>query len=265
MLILLCGGLAGWAWYLSGRSLQDAGNASSVLGGFAAVVFGVTGVVLGVAALRQTTQQAGHDQGAGGNGPVMGDRAVYVPGSFRGNVFTGDHTTITGWSPRAAWVIGLVMALAASASVASVVVALRGDGPSQPVPVRVGAYTVTVRGSAIGGDPFELQGELRVRRPTDGQPYEWCLKVGNPRGAPKPGAVWFGTNGTCFAALLSGDPEALVSSPIDPNTVTARDRWGHRRSRASGTRCGQSSRSLRQPVARHSWARRAPGSPRRCS
>lgn len=50
--ILLCAGLSGWAWYLSGRSLQEADNASSVLGGFAAVVFGVTGVLLGVAALR---------------------------------------------------------------------------------------------------------------------------------------------------------------------------------------------------------------------
>ncbi len=146
-----------------------------------------------------------------------------VAGGVRGHVITGDHTTITDWSPRAAWVIGLVMVLASSASVVSVVVALRGDGPPQPEPVRVGAYTVTVRGSAIGGDPFELQGELRVRRSTDGQPYEWCLKVGNPWGAPKPGAIWFGTNGTCFGsgvdravATVRETAGEHILTPVDP-------------------------------------------------
>lgn len=141
VLILLGGGLGGWAWYLSGRSLQEADNASSVLGGVAAVVFGVIGVVLGMAALRQT-KQAAQGQAAGGNGSVIGDRAVSVAGGVRGHVITGDHTTITGWSPRAAW----VMVLAASASVASVVVALRGDGPPQPEPVRIGACTAVRSG-----------------------------------------------------------------------------------------------------------------------
>ncbi|PRY44853.1 hypothetical protein [Umezawaea tangerina] len=217
VLVLLCAGLGVWAWYLSGRSLADADSASSVLGGFAAVVFGVAGVAIGLAALRR----AEPDDGT----PVSGDRAVSVRGSVGGHVVTGDHTTITGWSPRATWVVGLVVAVAAAASVASVVVALRSDGPAPVERVRLGAYTVTVRGSAIGGDPFELQGELRVRAATDGLPYQWCLKVGDPWGSPKPGAIWFGTSGRCFgkrtdqsvAEVRETDGEHVLV-PVDPPT-----------------------------------------------
>ncbi|TWP46878.1 hypothetical protein FKR81_34285 [Lentzea tibetensis] len=201
--VLLALGLGGWVWYLSGLSLQDKDSASSVLAGVAAVIFGVTGVVLGVAALRQRSEQA-----AG----MVGERGVQ--GTINAPVITGDHNTITGWSPRAMWVIGVIVALAASASIASVVIALRGDPP-----VRLGAYTVTVRGSAIGGDPFELQGELRIRKATDGQPYEWCMKVGFPMGTPKPGAIWFGTNGTCFGKGAD-KPVATVRESGGEHTLT---------------------------------------------
>jgi hypothetical protein len=220
-LLVLCGGLGVWTWYLSGQSLQDADSASSVLSGFAGVVFGVTGVVLGLAGLRQSSQdQEGPTTEA--EPSVVGERAVIVHGGTRGPVITGDYATVTDFSPRVVWLLGLVVALAAGASITSVVLALR-DEQQLPATVQVGAYTVTVRGSAIGGDPFELQGELRVRAATDGQPYEWCMKVGNPWGAPKPGAIWFGTNGTCFGkgadravTVVSESAGEHILTPVNP-------------------------------------------------
>lgn len=207
--LVLAAGLGGWVWYLSGLTLQEKDSASSVLAGFAAVIFGVTGVALAAAALRQRTKS---DDAAGS---IVGERGVQAS-TINAPVITGDHNTITGWSPRTIWVIGVVMVLAASASIASVVVALRDDPPP---PARLGAYTVTVSGSAIGGDPFELQGELRVRKATDGQPYEWCMKVGFPMGTPKPGAIWFGTNGTCFGK--GGDkPVATIRESSGEHTLT---------------------------------------------
>lgn len=61
-----------------------------------------------------------------------------------------------------------------------------------------GTYTATVRGTNFDGAPFELTGELTVGPSGDALPYKWCLKVGLPAGDPKPGAIWFGSHGSCF-------------------------------------------------------------------
>src|SRR3954454_23819977 len=66
--------------------------------------------------------------------------------------------------------------------------------------LRVGAYTATGRGRGTGGRAFEARGELRIRPTVDELPYQWCLKIGLPAGDPGPGAIWFGSAGSCFGA-----------------------------------------------------------------
>jgi hypothetical protein len=66
--------------------------------------------------------------------------------------------------------------------------------------LRVGTYSATVRGTGPDGKAFEARGELRIRPTIDELPYQWCLKVGLPAGDPKPGAIWFGSDGSCFGA-----------------------------------------------------------------
>ncbi len=82
-----------------------------------------------------------------------------------------------------------------------------------------GTYLVTVRGSALGGAPFDLQGTLRVRPEADGS-SKVCLKVGNPFAPSAPGEIWFGTRIDCFGngptgpmTTASGDGSTLVLSP----------------------------------------------------
>jgi hypothetical protein len=72
----------------------------------------------------------------------------------------------------------------------------RGGGDE----VKPGTYTATVRGTNFDGASFELAGELTVGPSGDELPYRWCLKVGLPAGDPKPGAIWFGSHGSCFGA-----------------------------------------------------------------
>lgn len=74
--------------------------------------------------------------------------------------------------------------------------------------LRPGAYAVTLRGTAADGTAFEARGSLSVRSPGDGLPYQWCLKVGLPAGNPTPGAIWFGSHGSCFGV---GKPSAVVT------------------------------------------------------
>ena len=64
----------------------------------------------------------------------------------------------------------------------------------------VGTYAATVRGTGPDGRAFEARGELRIRPTIDELPYQWCLKIGLPAGDPKPGAIWFGSDGSCFGA-----------------------------------------------------------------
>ena len=140
------------------------------------------------------------------------DRHVHIGGNLTGAVVTGNDnqvdvhaTTVSPRQRRAIWAV-VVAGLLASVAVITVVV-WANRRPARPA-VQTGAYTVTVRGSAVGGSPFERQGELRIRKAPAPMPYMWCLKVGDPWGAPAAGAVWFGSHGTCFGA---GDTDAQVA------------------------------------------------------
>ncbi|MFG1754060.1 hypothetical protein [Streptosporangium sandarakinum] len=137
---------------------------------------------------------------------------------------TGNKNTLIfgGLSRRQQRLIWSVLVLLVVLGCATILVLIRDDA-DKPKAVRTGAYTVSVRGSVVGGATFDQQGELRIRRSSDGLPYKWCLKVGNPWGAPAPGAIWFGTNGTCFGSGLDGpvvrlreDGGETVISPVTP-------------------------------------------------
>ncbi len=67
-------------------------------------------------------------------------------------------------------------------------------------PPAVGTYTVTLGGSSAGSGSFERHGELRIR-PRDDGPFDLCLKIGDPFAPSEPGAIWFGTIGTCFGSF----------------------------------------------------------------
>ncbi|MER5622292.1 hypothetical protein ABT061_14755 [Streptosporangium sp. NPDC002544] len=153
------------------------------------------------------------------------DSSINIKGSVFGPVIKGNSNTLTfGISARqwrTIWIILTAILLIGSATIIFIV----SDywQTERATRVRVGAYTVVLYGSAAGGATFEQQGELRIRRSTDRLPYEWCLKVGNPWATPAPGAVWFGTNGTCFgngldeavAHIQEKNGETLIT-PVDP-------------------------------------------------
>ncbi|WP_066373044.1 hypothetical protein [Herbidospora mongoliensis] len=87
------------------------------------------------------------------------------------------------------------------------------------------AYTVVLEGSAAGGAPFTRQGELRIRKSTGGQPFDWCLRVGNPVGTPAPGAIWFASNASCLGgaeddvyAQWETDGDQTVLTPVSQTT-----------------------------------------------
>jgi hypothetical protein len=96
ILALACGG---WAWFLAGRPLSERDQWSSVLGGFAGVVFGVLGLVVAVLALRQPPAVQPPDDAPAPEAPPSprpgsGDRSVTVRGSNDGIIVTGDGNRI---------------------------------------------------------------------------------------------------------------------------------------------------------------------------
>ncbi|WP_170990925.1 hypothetical protein [Herbidospora galbida] len=107
---------------------------------------------------------------------------------------------------------------------ATILLLLDGDDAEEAAPVQTpraglgaGTYTVILEGSVANGSPFTRQGELRVRRPSD-----WCLRVGNPAGAPAPGAIWFASDASCFDgsaddvfAEWATDGEQTVLTPVN--------------------------------------------------
>lgn len=113
-MVALGAGLGGWAWFLSGRSLQEATDWSGILAGFAAIVFGVAGLAVGLLALRPPappTVPASPSPPipptppapapAAGTGPDMppGDRSVRIGGNVTGVVVAGDDNTVS-WRER---------------------------------------------------------------------------------------------------------------------------------------------------------------------
>ncbi|MEU4242906.1 hypothetical protein [Actinoplanes sp. NPDC026619] len=157
------------------------------------------------------------------NGEPAADRHVQVGGNVVGAVVTGNDnkvdvhaTTVSRRQRHAIWAAVTAGLLASVAVVAVVISANRA--PDRPA-VQFGAYTVTVRGSAIGGAAFDLQGELRIRKGAAKLPYKWCLKVGNPWGAPAPGMIWFGSHGTCFGAGTSDPLVEIRTSGTETSLV----------------------------------------------
>jgi hypothetical protein len=53
-LVLLAVACGAWAWFLSGKTLNDADKWSSIMAGFAGLLLGAGGLLTGVLALRQT-------------------------------------------------------------------------------------------------------------------------------------------------------------------------------------------------------------------
>ncbi|MFF3855820.1 hypothetical protein [Micromonospora sp. NPDC002575] len=162
-----------------------------------------------------------------GREPTAVDRSVHVGGTVGAPVITGDRNRVWVGSHllRHQWLLWLIalMVLLATGGIAVLIVAARDANGRRIDPVRTGAYTVTIRGSVVGGSPFEQQGELRIRQATDSLPYEWCLRVGDPWGNPVPGAILFGTNGTCFGAgadapvvTLAESAGEVVLVPVNP-------------------------------------------------
>ncbi|MEV5819603.1 hypothetical protein AB0L22_10550 [Micromonospora haikouensis] len=159
--------------------------------------------------------------------PTAVDRSVRIEGTVAAPVVTGDRNKVWvgSYLSRHQWLLWLIalMVMCAIAGIAVLVKAARDAENRRIDPVRTGAYTVTIRGSAVGGSPFEQQGELRIRHATDSLPYEWCLRVGDPWGAPVPGAILFGTNGTCFGpgadvpvVTLTERAGEVVLVPVNP-------------------------------------------------
>ncbi|MFF5108635.1 hypothetical protein [Streptosporangium sp. NPDC000509] len=154
--------------------------------------------------------------------------SVAVKGNVLGSIITGDRNTLIFGSfskrqQRAIWSVLLAILIIGSATI-MIIIGDR-DEKGRPPPVRTGAYTVLLRGSAFGGATFDQQGELRIRDSSSHPPYEWCLKVGNPWGAPAYGALWFGTVGTCFdggldetvARIQEKDGETRISPDASPS------------------------------------------------
>jgi hypothetical protein len=154
------------------------------------------------------------------------NRGVHVGGDNRGAVVTGNantvevHHTSTGLSRRQRLAVWAAVAAGLLASVVVIVVVVVEDQPA----VKVGAYTVTVRGSAVGGARFEHQGELRIHPSADSLPYRWCLKAGFPWAAAA-GAIWFGSHDTCFGSDEAA-PLVTISEAGGETTIVPAARRG---------------------------------------
>lgn len=94
--------------------------------------------------------------------------------------------------------------------------------PAAPPRLAAGTYLVSLRGTAANGATFDRQGELRIRETADvGLPYLLCLKVGFAAGDPGPGAVWFGSQPSCFG---SDAPGPLVDMRIEGRDIVIEPR-----------------------------------------
>jgi hypothetical protein len=89
-LVLLAVACGAWAWFLSGKTLNDADKWSSIMAGFAGLLLGAGGLLTGVLALRQT---AGTDKQT--PPPEPGSRNVDVRRDNHGVIITGDHNTLS--------------------------------------------------------------------------------------------------------------------------------------------------------------------------
>ncbi|MFF5108634.1 hypothetical protein [Streptosporangium sp. NPDC000509] len=99
VLIMLCIGVGIWSWYLFQLPLEEADSRSSVLSGFASVVFGVFGLIFGFLAMRRppeppaTPRPRGRATKSTPESPP-GSRSVQIGGDVHGPVVTGDDNII---------------------------------------------------------------------------------------------------------------------------------------------------------------------------
>jgi hypothetical protein len=100
--VLLAVACGGWAWFLSGKTLDDADKWSSVMAGFAGVALGIGGLITGVLALPQpakTEQQASPSHPSSRNVEVSGDN--------HGTVITGDNNNVSTQSSTGKYHVNL--------------------------------------------------------------------------------------------------------------------------------------------------------------
>ncbi|MEV5819602.1 hypothetical protein ABUL04_08570 [Micromonospora harpali] len=90
-------GMGGWAWFLSGKTLQEADNWSSVFAGFAAVAFGVAGVVLSILSLRGPRDASSPEVNE--SAAPATTRSVRVEGDVDAPVITGDDNVVVQRKP----------------------------------------------------------------------------------------------------------------------------------------------------------------------
>jgi hypothetical protein len=219
-----------WALVLVSGSLARADSLSSVISGFAAVLFGLPPLVSWYrdskktpdAVAGQSSKPAAHPPDTAGTSrrssrhpptasipaePAFVGRNLTVRGSR--NVI-GHHNTV-GFGPRA--FLGTIIVIMLGA--AGIVFVSSRTVPTAPDSLRDGAYLAEVRGS-VQDSAFDREGALRVRPGHDGLPYQWCLEVGNPWATSAAGTIWFGTNGTCFG---SGRDAALTDMQTNGSTT----------------------------------------------
>ncbi|WP_062431712.1 hypothetical protein [Herbidospora daliensis] len=130
---------------------------------------------------------------------------------------TGDENRVSvRTAPHQPW-LWIVLALLLIMGATTIYLLLPDEERQETAPLGSGTYTVILEGSVANGSPFTRQGELRVRQPAD-----WCLRVGNPAGAPAPGAIWFASNASCFEgsaddvyAERTTDGEQTVLTPVN--------------------------------------------------
>ncbi|WP_061300708.1 hypothetical protein [Herbidospora cretacea] len=153
---------------------------------------------------------------------------IRVGRNVNGPVIVGDGNRVTIHRSPYLWIVLTVLVVMGAATIFLLLTGDDEEPPAaadKPAGIRPGAYTVILEGSAAGGAPFTRQGELRIRRSAGGQPFDWCLKVGNPVGTPAPGAIWFATNASCFGggeddvyARWETDGTTTVLTPVRQTT-----------------------------------------------
>ncbi|MER6175147.1 hypothetical protein [Streptosporangium sp. NPDC001681] len=95
MLITFCLGCGVWTWFLSGRPLEEADSWSSILSGFAGLAFGVSGLVFGLLAIRDSPPTTPEPHGRPATSkPDSATGSIRIDGDVHGPVIYGDNNTV---------------------------------------------------------------------------------------------------------------------------------------------------------------------------
>jgi hypothetical protein len=91
----------------------------------------------------------------------------------------------------------------AAALLVTATLAVTGAGTAQARAAAPVTYEIVIEGTA-SGNAFQRTGTITLMPTTsevttnDVNPYEVCLRSGFPAGTPEVGAIWYGTNTSCF-------------------------------------------------------------------